>query len=338
MRLSTRTLIRLCRTLGIVLLAVGLMLVVSATSARAQERENCPDGFVWERKSGQCCVQDRSTLPRNGKIGYTGNSLCIEGYEGIYERRPTTNGEGPPGCPGYTSFAYLVECVTPEEWDKRAQELAAERDKRDEPLGGAAGALYGGGGKPTKGQLAGTGAAAAALLGAGAAAVGLSRGGVPAERRRLERRLRDADRSYRRLLQKEDVAWREWQSLRKLAEWYVERALIHLIGPGLFAGGSIFAGAGAAVADKMAYALKLLVGGLAATVGVSTEVVPPGDALRQAQAAWEKYKELSPKVEKTHAEWKQARRDTRDMGRHADRLRRELEGTPAWTVSEPFQM
>jgi hypothetical protein len=337
MRLSTRTLIRLCRTLGIVLLAVGLMLVVSATSARAQERENCPDGFVWERMSGQCCVQDRKTLPRNGKIGYTGNSLCIEGYEGIYERRPTTNGEGPPGCPGYTSFVYLVECVTPEEWDKRSQELAAERDKRDEPLGGAAGALYGGGGKPTKGQLAGTGAAAAALLGAGAAAVGLSRGGVPAERRRLERRLRDADRSYRRLLQKEDVAWREWQSLRKLAEWYVERALIHLIGPGLFAAGSIYPGAAAAVA-KMTYITKLVVGGLAATVGVSTEVVPPGDALRQAQAAWEKYKELSPKVEKAHAQWRQARQDARDMGRHADRLRRELEGTPAWTVSEPFQM
>jgi hypothetical protein len=337
MRLSTRTLIRLCRTLGIVLLAVGLMLVVSATSARAQERENCPDGFVWERMSGQCCVQDRKTLPRNGKIGYTGNSLCIEGYEGIYERRPTTNGEGPPGCPGYTSFVYLVECVTPEEWDKRAQELAAERDKRDEPLGGAAGALYGGGGKPTKGQLAGTGAAAAALLGAGAAAVGLSRGGVPAERRRLERRLRDADRSYRRLLQKEDVAYREWQSWRKLAEWYLERALIHLIGPGLFAGGTIFGGAGAA-AVEMSFIAKLLAGGLAGAVGVGTEVVPPGDALRQAQAAWEKYKELSPKVEKANAQWRQARRDARDMGRHANRLRRELEGTPAWTVSEPFQM
>ena len=337
MRLSTRTLIRICRTLGIVLLAVGLMLVVSATSARAQERENCPDGFFWERMSGQCCVQDRKTLPRNGKIGYTGNSLCIEGYEGIYERRPTTNGEGPPGCPGYTSFVYLVECVTPEEWDKRAQELAAERDKRDEPLGSAAGALYGGGGKPTKGQLAGAGAAAAALGAGAAAAAGLSRGGVPAERRRLERRLRDADRSYRRLLQKEDVAWREWQSLRKLAEWYVERALIHLIGPGLFAGGSILGGAGAAAAE-LSFIGKLLTGGLAATVGVATEVVPPGDALRQAQAAWEKYKELSPKVGKAHAEWKQARQDARDMGRHADRLRRELEGTPAWTVSEPFQM
>jgi hypothetical protein len=160
---------------------------------------------------------------------------------------------------------------------------------------------------------------------------------VPAERRRLERRLRDADRSYRRLLQKEDVAWREWQSLRKLAEWYVERALIHLIGPGLFAAGSIYTGAAAAVA-KMTYITKLVVGGLAATVGVSTEVVPPGDALRQAQAAWEKYKELSPKVEKAHAQWRQARQDARDMGRHADRLRRELEGTPAWTVSEPFQM
>ncbi len=338
MRLSTRTLIRLCQALGIALLAVGSALAVFASSALAQqEKENCPDGFFWERMSGQCCVQDRATLPRLGKIGYTGNSLCIEGYEGIYERRPTTNGEGPPGCPGYTSFVYLVECVTPEEWDKRSQELAEERDRKNEPVGGAAGALYGGGGKPTKGQLAGAGAAAAALLGAGAAAVGISRGGVPAERRRLERRLRDADRSYRRLLQKEDVAYREWQSLRKLAEWYLERALIHLIGPSLFAGGSIVGGAAAAAAE-LSFIGKVLTGGLAATVGVSTEVVPPGDALRQAQAAWEKYNELSPKVEKAHAQWKQARRDARDMGRHADRLRRDLEGEPAWTVSTPFQM
>jgi hypothetical protein len=339
LRLSTRTLIRLCRALGIALLAVGSALAVFASSALAQqEKENCPDSFFWERMSGQCCVQDRATLPRLGKIGYTGNSLCIEGYEGIYEHRPTTNGEGPPGCPGYTSFAYLVECVKPEEWDKRAQELAEERDRKNEPVGGAAGALYGGGGKPSKGQLAGAGAAAAALLGAGAAAVGISRGGVPAERRRLERRLRDADRSYRRLLQKEDVAYREREALRKVAEWYLERALIHLIGPGLFAGGSIYAGAAAAVAEKMAYITKLLGGGLMAAAGVSTEAGSIGDALHQAQAAWEKYKELSPKVGKAHAQWKQARRDARDMGRHADRLRRDLEGEPAWTVSTPFQM
>lgn len=77
----------------------------------APERKNCPTGFLWERLSGQCCVQDRGTLPENGKIGYTGNSLCEDGYVGGYEQRPTTDGEGPPGCPNYTSYAFLLSCT-----------------------------------------------------------------------------------------------------------------------------------------------------------------------------------------------------------------------------------
>lgn len=60
---------------------IAFALVSSPTLA--QERANCPNGFFWERMSGQCCVQDRATLPGYGRIGYTGNSLCAEGYEGV---------------------------------------------------------------------------------------------------------------------------------------------------------------------------------------------------------------------------------------------------------------
>lgn len=334
MKLAAVPIAAIVAAVSFAVLAIALALVSSP--ALAQERANCPNGFFWERMSGQCCVQDRATLPAYGRIGYTGNSLCAEGYEGIYERRPTTDGQGPPGCPGYTSFVFLVECVTPGEWDKRAQELARERDKKNEPVGGAASTLYGGGGKPSKEQVAGAGAAAAALT---AGAVAATRSGVPTQRRRLEQLLRDADRQYRRLLQQEDVAYREWQSMRKTAEWYIDRALIHLIGPSLFAAGSITAGASAMLlAEKTALISKLLIGGGAASIGVATEVVPPGDALRQAQAAWEQYKKLSPKVEKAFTEWRQARKATTEMKGKVDALQRELDATPAWTASAPFKI
>jgi len=61
------------------------MLVVSATSARAQERKNCPDGFHWERMSGQCCVQT-TRRSRAWKDRLYRNSLCDDGYVATYER------------------------------------------------------------------------------------------------------------------------------------------------------------------------------------------------------------------------------------------------------------
>lgn len=88
--------------------------IIAAQDAEP-ERMNCPVGFHWERMSGQCCVQDRETLPANGKIGYTGNSLCEDGFVGEYEQRPTTDGLGPPGCPNYTSYAFLTACRVPGE-------------------------------------------------------------------------------------------------------------------------------------------------------------------------------------------------------------------------------
>lgn len=99
--------------LGIVLSVSALLVTgpaLASDSGGQSERMNCPSGFFYERLSGQCCVQDRSTLPENGKIGYTGNSLCEDGYVGEYEQRATTDGQGPPGCPNYTSFAFLLSC------------------------------------------------------------------------------------------------------------------------------------------------------------------------------------------------------------------------------------
>jgi len=94
-------------------LAVALLWAIAGTAASAQqpERKNCPVEFHWERLSGQCCVQDYEAIPDHGRIGYTGNSICDDGYVGVYERRPTTNGLGVDGCPGYTSFAFLKSCV-----------------------------------------------------------------------------------------------------------------------------------------------------------------------------------------------------------------------------------
>jgi len=197
MRLSTRTLIRLCRTLGIVLLAVGLMLVVSATSARAQERKNCPDGFHWERMSGQCCVQDYETLPEHGKIGYTGNSLCEDGYVATYERRGTKDGKGVDGCPGYTSFVFLKSCSS------QAGGAADLSFAGDADLSDLTAAVYGGGSGPSAQDLATIG-------GLGTGILVLTGGTVVVLRRRpvrlqdLQLRMPTADDAAR--------AWREWRA------------------------------------------------------------------------------------------------------------------------------
>jgi hypothetical protein len=168
----------------------------NAASAQQPESKNCPPGFHWERMSGVCCVQDRETLPAEGKIGYVGDSLCTEssGLVGVYERRPTTDGQGPPGCPAYTSFAFLKACVTPEEYQRLQQEEADasaaatggenETGPGGEPsggggeltTGGAQGgrveeairdtseALYDSGNGPSTGELAAVGGGLAGLL------------------------------------------------------------------------------------------------------------------------------------------------------------------------------
>jgi peptidoglycan hydrolase CwlO-like protein len=239
MRLSTRTLIRICRTIGIVLLAVGLMLVVSATSARAQERKNCPNGFVWERMSGQCCVQDRSTLPSHGKIGYTGNSLCQDGWYEVYDRRSTTDGEGVDGCPGYTSFVFLLECASSREEAQRRQaevDAAAASNPLSPPsstAGGGSGlnlfsdALYRSGGSPSPNDLALAGGAVAALLatlglstlrGSGGAALDRQTRDLLDQLRRNEREFEEAQRALDKANEERQAIERSRAELQRLSD------------------------------------------------------------------------------------------------------------------------
>ena len=203
MRLSTRTLIRLCRTLGIVLLAVGLMLVVSATSARAQERKNCPDGFHWERMSGQCCVQDYETIPEHGRIGYTGNSLCDDGYVATYERRPTQNGLGVDGCPGYTSFVFLTSCAS------QAGGAADFSFAGDADLSDLTAAVYAGGSGPSPRDLATIGGLGTGIL--------VLTGGTVVVLRRRPVRLEDL---RLKIPTSADAAqaWREWRAAEEQFE------------------------------------------------------------------------------------------------------------------------
>ena len=203
MRLSTRTLIRLCRTLGIVLLAVGLMLVVSATSARAQERKNCPNDFHWERMSGQCCVQDYETLPEHGKIGYTGNSLCEDGYVATYERRGTQNGLGVDGCPNYTSFVFLTSCAS------QAGGAADPSLTGEAGLNGLSAAVYAGGSGPSAQELATIGGLGTGIL--------VLTGGTVVILRRRPVKLEDLQL---RMPTSADTAqaWREWRAAEEQFE------------------------------------------------------------------------------------------------------------------------
>ncbi len=113
---------RLCAGTGFA--ALALLALARPVAAEDPERYNCPDGFDWIRMSGTACVQQRDTLPTNGKIGYDGHALCIDPFMSIYEARPTTDGKGVPGNPA-TSYAYLLECVTQDEFAAR-QTRAAE--------------------------------------------------------------------------------------------------------------------------------------------------------------------------------------------------------------------
>lgn len=115
---------------------------IASAAPDEPDDKNCPPGFTWIRMSGTGCVQE--DLPANGKIGYDGNSLCIDGYVGIYERRATTDGEPAPGGP-YTSFAYLLSCVTPEEYARGVERLAEREDGPSTLRTGAAGLAIAGG-------------------------------------------------------------------------------------------------------------------------------------------------------------------------------------------------
>lgn len=144
-------------------------MAASQVSAQDEpERQNCPAGFVWIRMSGTGCVQE--DVPPNGRISYVGDSICNDGFVGIYEQRPTTDGKGVPGNPQATSFAYLLECVTPAEFAARGSRVEGTAT-----LGDAASRLADDGAQLPPGELILLGA-----LGSGA----LIYAAFPATRRR----------------------------------------------------------------------------------------------------------------------------------------------------------
>lgn len=179
------------------ILAGALVWSMSGNAAWAQvERKNCPAGFHWERMSGQCCVQDYETIPEHGRIGYTGNSICDDGYAATYEQRPTTDGQGPPGCPGYTSFAFLISCARSA--DSTSGEGISIRDLSE--------AVFHGGSAPSVEELAAVGGLSTGVLvlSSGAIVV-LRRRPVPVERLLEEIRARPEPGDVNR-------AWREWRA------------------------------------------------------------------------------------------------------------------------------
>ena len=191
---------------------------LAARSAAGAQGENCPAEFHWERMSGQCCVQDYETLPRHGRIGYTGNSICDDGYRGVYEHRPTSDGKGVDGCPGYTSFPFLTECTKS---DGAAGGAAAGSGTLggDGAIRDASEALYGGGGGPSNGDLATAGAVTGAI-GAAAAGAALARGrlgpgAANAHTKELTDRLARLDREYSDAAQALEKAHEQRESLER---------------------------------------------------------------------------------------------------------------------------
>jgi hypothetical protein len=225
-------------------LAAALVWVIAASAASAQEPEdeepsaqepeskNCPAGFHWERMSGQCCVQDYETIPEHGRIGYTGNSICDDGYGAVYERRPTTDGQGPPGCPGYTSFVFLTECRLSDGAAAAGGGLGgggAIRDLSD--------ALYDAGSGPSAKDLAATGAITGGLLAGGLTGailgstfLGSSVPAVPSPQPSQDWSVRDRqillehismlEKTIPQIIEERDKARHEWRAWGDLVYFY----------------------------------------------------------------------------------------------------------------------
>jgi hypothetical protein len=171
------------------------------------ERKNCPAGYHWERMSGQCCVQDYETIPEHGRIGFTGNSICDDGYLATYEQRPTTDGQGPPGCPAYTSFAFLTSCV----------QSASSTSGGGISIRDLSEAVYHGGSRPSPEELATVGGLSIGVLVLSSGAIVMARRRpVPMERLLEEIRARPKPGEVNR-------AWREWRAALEQFEKVRER-------------------------------------------------------------------------------------------------------------------
>jgi len=334
---------------GVSFTLASFLCLAAGSPAWAQvERKNCPGDFHWERMSGQCCVQDYETIPEHGRIGYTGNSICDDGYAGIYERRPTTDGQGPPGCPGYTSFVFLKECRESDGGGAASGGSApsgggtisgggAPGNRVEEAIRDASEALYSGGGGPSNKDLA----LAGGLMGGIGLLAGMGTfvlGGPPitqmpgaAPGADLQQ-LRDASGRLRDLFQRQDRAQREWKSWSDLHAWYRWQVMKHMIGPTLFVGGSLVAAVAAGGAQIAVYKLADSVGGIATIAGgvggVMGTFKSPKDAWDIAVAANAKKEEAALKTQEAYRRWQDVNRQVEQQQQAVDDLRRRLGQTP----------
>lgn len=347
-------------------LAVALLWAIDGSLTSAQEdqpqyeRKNCPPGFHWVRLSGQCCVQDEGTLPGHGKINFDGTSVCEDGYTPEYERRPTTDGEGPPGCPNYTSFPFLTACHATDSGGAAVPAsgttggggvisgAGAPSNRVQEAIRDASESLYDGGGGPSKQDLALAGGLtggfgvlsvlAGVLVGAAPLGPG-ARFAADASPKRLalEKQLREAEERLRRLKEQEDTAQRKWRSKSDLATWYLRRARIYLIGPGLFAGGTIVAGTVLAAAAKLATWAKIVGGFGLSTSAVGSTFVSPADALARAKAAWQYFKKFRAQAIDAQKEWMRVGKQVDAQQEQVNQLRQKLQQVTSPPVYQPSQ-
>lgn len=361
------------RRLLVTLLAAGVSMPLSLallwaidgnlTSAQEDqpqyERKNCPPGFHWVRLSGQCCVQDEGTLPGHGKINFDGTSICEDGYTPEYERRPTTDGEGPPGCPNYTSFPFLTACHVTDSGGAAVPAggatggggaisgAGAPSNRVQEAIRDASEAVFESGGGPSKQDLALTGGVVGgfgllAALGTFVAAAPPGPGArfaadAASKRLALEKQLQEAKERLRRLKEQEDTAQRKWRSKSDLATWYFRRARNYLIGPGLFAGGTIVAGTVLAAAAELAVWAKIVGGFGLSTSAVGSTFVSPADALAQAKAAWQHFKKFRAQAIDAQKEWMRVGKQVDAQQEQVNQLQQKLQQVTSPPVYQPIQ-
>jgi len=96
------------------LIASGCLLILAANVTNqhlAAANPTCPPGYTYEPWMGIDCIQTK--VPPHGKISYTGEAICEDGYVAVYAPGPNEYGSDP-------ETNYLVECITPEEAARRA--------------------------------------------------------------------------------------------------------------------------------------------------------------------------------------------------------------------------
>lgn len=204
------------------LLAVLLLdLALGSPGALAQERKNCPPGFVWVRWSPNGCSQEK--LPPHGYINYDGWGTCEAGYQADIEQRATTDGKPPPGS-ARTSFPYLKACIS--------STTGIGGGGFGGTAGDAAEQLYDGGGGPSSEELAAVGVGfglgfgvatwGTFVLGSpiGAGVWGGPRGPGATQVQSLDEMIADAKKRLERTKRQRDDAYARWRSIKDVLSFY----------------------------------------------------------------------------------------------------------------------